>query len=97
MNKRKAEIFMYIYTSKSTPGKSEDDDEMVDSCEVNTEDDVDTSMDVSSFCCCLSAHLLNKSLPFLLDVLWTTVSALLASRPVGRMLVPSLLEELDPD
>ena len=76
---------------------NEDDDEMVDSCEVNTEDDVDTSMDVSSFCCCLSAHLLNKSLPFLLDVLWTTVSALLASRPVGRMLVPSLLEELDPD
>ena len=42
---------------------------------------------------CFSAHLLNKSFPFLLDVLWTS-GLLEFSRPVGRMLVPNLLDEV---
>ena len=50
---------------------------------------VDSKQDSS----CFSAHLLNKSFPFLLDVLWTS-GLLEFSRPVGRMLVPNLLDEV---
>ena len=54
---------IHVDTSKSTPGIREE----TDSCVVNVEDIED-----STFCSCLSAHFLNKSFPFLLEVLWTT-------------------------
>ena len=77
-------------SSKSTPGNIWDElEETVDSWEVKVVVVVVIVSKDSNDSSCFSAHLLNKSFPFLLEVLWTS-GLEDESRPVGRMLVPSL-------
>ena len=82
-------------SSKSTPGSIWDElDETVDSWEVKVVVVVVIVSKDSNDFSCFSAHLLNKSFPFLLEVLWTS-GLEDESSPVGRMLVPSLDDDDD--